>query len=69
MKTFVYPMVVLLCLGFTGCKKLVSFDMEYDNSVVIPANSIINFSPSTSYRPKPHQFRSRNLGTTAREAT
>lgn len=53
MKTFVYPMVVLLCLGFTGCKKLVSFDMEYDNSVVIPANSIINLpidiiSPETT---------------------
>ena len=42
MKRFVYLLPVLLGLGFTGCKKLVSFRMEYDNTVTIPANSIIN---------------------------
>lgn len=53
MKTSVYWVLLMACLSLTGCKKLVSFDMEYDNSVTIPANSIIDIpidivSPETT---------------------
>lgn len=42
MKHFVYPALVCLTLSLIGCKKLVSFDLHYNDNITIPANSIIN---------------------------
>lgn len=41
MKQLVYTAVVLLATGLAGCKKLIQFHMDYDNSVTIPANAIV----------------------------
>jgi len=43
MKHLIYTVFVFTAVGLAGCKKLVSFKMDFDDTVTIPANSIINF--------------------------
>ena len=42
MKQLLYIFVAVLTLGLGGCKKLVQFKMEYNDTVTIPANTLIN---------------------------
>lgn len=42
MKRLVYPALLLFLIGFSSCKKLISFKMEYDDTATIPANALIN---------------------------
>lgn len=42
MKHLIYTAIVLTVVGLAGCKKLVSFKMDFDDTVTIPANAVIN---------------------------
>ena len=42
MKRFIAPTLIFLTLNLLSCKKLVSFDMDFNDNVTIPANSLIN---------------------------
>lgn len=42
MKRLIYPTLILFTLSLWSCKKLVSFNMNYNDTVTIPANSLIN---------------------------
>jgi len=42
MKRFIAPILIFFTLSLVSCKKLVSFDMDFNDNVTIPANSLIN---------------------------
>jgi hypothetical protein len=42
MKRFIAPIFIFLTLGLVSCKKLVSFDINFNDNVTIPANSLVN---------------------------
>lgn len=42
MKRILYPTLLFFTVSLVGCKKLVSFDLNFNDSVTIPANAVIN---------------------------